>query len=266
MARIAKQMVYTPTTIMQLLDAWKNATIRGSNIPHGETLLYFALPDKAESFTPNAPAAYGLVDCMRGSMRQHFAGTRANYNSFMSMFSRWKKDFADKEAWDKEIAANPKANVHTKMSTEYADMVMMLQRPVTGWVSYEAWLLILGKAGVLDPAVITAVPRHLQSIRENMQRMYREWMELEDKLEAERLERLKLARRVRESALPRPGGSLADAAELLAQLEAARDESRRQAALIEELYREIRALRIYEGATDVQKIVIAREALKSYSS
>lgn len=183
MARIAKQMVYTPTTIMQLLDAWKNAAIRGSNIPHGETLLYFALPDKAESFTPNAPAAYGLVDCMRGSMRQHFAGTRANYNSFMSMFSRWKKDFADKEAWDKEIAANPKANVHTKMSTEYADMVMMLQRPVTGWVSYEAWLLILGKAGVLDPAVITAVPRHLQSIRENMQRMYREWMELEDKLE-----------------------------------------------------------------------------------
>ena len=31
---------------------------------------------------------------------------------------------------------------------------------------------------------------------------------------------------------------------------------------VEELYREIRALRIYEGATDVQKIVIAREALK----
>jgi len=32
---------------------------------------------------------------------------------------------------------------------------------------------------------------------------------------------------------------------------------------VEELYREIRALRIYEGATEVQKIVIAREALKS---
>ncbi len=31
---------------------------------------------------------------------------------------------------------------------------------------------------------------------------------------------------------------------------------------VEELYREIRALRIYEGATEVQKIVIAREALK----
>lgn len=35
---------------------------------------------------------------------------------------------------------------------------------------------------------------------------------------------------------------------------------------VEELYREIRALRIYEGATDVQKIVIAREALKSHGT
>ena len=32
---------------------------------------------------------------------------------------------------------------------------------------------------------------------------------------------------------------------------------------VEELYREIRALRIYEGATEVQKVVIAREAMKS---
>jgi acyl-CoA dehydrogenase len=32
---------------------------------------------------------------------------------------------------------------------------------------------------------------------------------------------------------------------------------------VEELYREIRALRIYEGATEVQKVVIARELLKS---
>ena len=32
---------------------------------------------------------------------------------------------------------------------------------------------------------------------------------------------------------------------------------------VEELYREIRALRIYEGATEVQKVVIARETLKS---
>jgi acyl-CoA dehydrogenase len=35
---------------------------------------------------------------------------------------------------------------------------------------------------------------------------------------------------------------------------------------VEELYREIRALRIYEGATEVQKIVIAREVLKNRSA
>ena len=33
-------------------------------------------------------------------------------------------------------------------------------------------------------------------------------------------------------------------------------------SVVEKLYREIRALRIYEGATEVQKIVIARELLK----
>ena len=37
---------------------------------------------------------------------------------------------------------------------------------------------------------------------------------------------------------------------------------RRKGAEVERLYREIRALRIYEGATEVQKIVIARELLK----
>jgi acyl-CoA dehydrogenase len=36
----------------------------------------------------------------------------------------------------------------------------------------------------------------------------------------------------------------------------------RKGVKVEELYREIRALRIYEGATEVQKIVIAREMLK----
>ncbi|MEI8146816.1 MAG: acyl-CoA dehydrogenase family protein [Alphaproteobacteria bacterium] len=35
---------------------------------------------------------------------------------------------------------------------------------------------------------------------------------------------------------------------------------------VEELYREIRALRIYEGATEVQKLVIAREVLKEVRS
>ena len=37
----------------------------------------------------------------------------------------------------------------------------------------------------------------------------------------------------------------------------------RKGHIIESLYREIRALRIYEGATDVQKIIIARNALSS---
>jgi len=35
----------------------------------------------------------------------------------------------------------------------------------------------------------------------------------------------------------------------------------RKSSIVESLYREIRALRIYEGASDVQKIVIARQAL-----
>jgi acyl-CoA dehydrogenase len=38
----------------------------------------------------------------------------------------------------------------------------------------------------------------------------------------------------------------------------------RKGVKVEELYREIRALRIYEGATDVQKIVIAREAIRGF--
>ena len=32
--------------------------------------------------------------------------------------------------------------------------------------------------------------------------------------------------------------------------------------IVERLYREIRALRIYEGATEVQKLIVARELLK----
>jgi acyl-CoA dehydrogenase len=39
----------------------------------------------------------------------------------------------------------------------------------------------------------------------------------------------------------------------------------RKGVKVEELYREIRALRIYEGATEVQKVVIAREALKDHA-
>jgi len=37
----------------------------------------------------------------------------------------------------------------------------------------------------------------------------------------------------------------------------------RKGSVVESLYREIRALRIYEGATDVQKIVIARQQIGS---
>ena len=33
---------------------------------------------------------------------------------------------------------------------------------------------------------------------------------------------------------------------------------------VERLYREIRALRIYEGASDVQKVIIARQALAAH--
>ena len=35
-----------------------------------------------------------------------------------------------------------------------------------------------------------------------------------------------------------------------------------QRRVVERLYREIRALRIYEGATEVQKLIIARELLR----
>jgi acyl-CoA dehydrogenase len=33
---------------------------------------------------------------------------------------------------------------------------------------------------------------------------------------------------------------------------------------VEQLYREIRALRIYEGASDVQRVVIARQTLAAH--
>jgi acyl-CoA dehydrogenase len=36
----------------------------------------------------------------------------------------------------------------------------------------------------------------------------------------------------------------------------------RAGEIVESLYREIRALRIYEGATEVQKLIVARELLK----
>jgi acyl-CoA dehydrogenase len=35
---------------------------------------------------------------------------------------------------------------------------------------------------------------------------------------------------------------------------------------VERLYREIRALRIYEGASEVQQLIIARELLKTHAA
>lgn len=40
----------------------------------------------------------------------------------------------------------------------------------------------------------------------------------------------------------------------------------RRGSVVEELYREVRALRIYEGATEVQKIVIARQLLAAHEA
>jgi acyl-CoA dehydrogenase len=36
--------------------------------------------------------------------------------------------------------------------------------------------------------------------------------------------------------------------------------------IVEQLYREIRSLRIYEGATEVQQLIIGRDLLKSYGA
>jgi acyl-CoA dehydrogenase len=34
--------------------------------------------------------------------------------------------------------------------------------------------------------------------------------------------------------------------------------------MVERLYRDVRALRIYEGATEVQRLLVGRESLKSH--
>jgi acyl-CoA dehydrogenase len=40
----------------------------------------------------------------------------------------------------------------------------------------------------------------------------------------------------------------------------------RKGHVVERLYREIRALRIYEGASDVQRVIIARQTLAAASA
>jgi len=37
-------------------------------------------------------------------------------------------------------------------------------------------------------------------------------------------------------------------------------------AAVEQLYREIRALRIYEGATEVQQLIVGRDLLKAHAA
>ena len=67
--------------------------------------------------------------------------------------------------------------------------------------------------------------------------------ELEDRLDSERQERLKFSRLVREAALPRAEPVDANQDALRLQLDAAQNETRRQAAIIEDLYRENAQLR-----------------------
>ena len=38
----------------------------------------------------------------------------------------------------------------------------------------------------------------------------------------------------------------------------------RKGTVVESLYREIRALRIYEGATDIQKLVVSRQSVERF--
>jgi len=37
-------------------------------------------------------------------------------------------------------------------------------------------------------------------------------------------------------------------------------------SVVEHLYREIRALRIYEGATEVQQLIVGRDLLKTHAA
>jgi hypothetical protein len=78
--------------------------------------------------------------------------------------------------------------------------------------------------------------------------------EMEDKLENERTERLKLLRQIREAALPKTSPSMAPDAHR-EQLETMQNELRRQAAIIEELYAENTRLRerLEETTADLKR-------------
>lgn len=125
---------------------------------------------------------------------------------------------------------------------------------------------LMGAANRADIKRLGRMERRLDELGQALSRVQQarrsqkmEWAlrvkDLEDKLEAERLERLKLDRRVREAALPLPDLSCADAGTLGRQLDSAREETRRQAAVIEELYRQNAALRerLDETASDLER-------------
>jgi len=118
---------------------------------------------------------------------------------------------------------------------------------------------LMGAANRADIKRVSALERRLDELGQALSRVQAarraqklEWAErtreLEDRLETERQERLKLARRlrepvhaVREGAAPKEAASPAPSTVL--EMEAARAETRRQAAIIEELYRENERLR-----------------------
>jgi len=116
---------------------------------------------------------------------------------------------------------------------------------------------LMGSANRADLKRLGRQERRLDDLAQALSRVQQarraqklEWAlrvrDLEVKLEAESLERLKLARRVREAALPRQD---TDLEALRTQLDAAREETRRQAAIIEGLYRENAGLRERLGET-----------------
>ncbi|WP_243438228.1 DUF2325 domain-containing protein [Fundidesulfovibrio soli] len=120
---------------------------------------------------------------------------------------------------------------------------------------------LMGAANRADIKRVSALERRLDELGQALSRVQAarrsqklEWTvrvkDLEDRLETERGERLKLARKLRESvhASGSDPAPVRDAALAAAQeADAAREEARRQAAIIEELYRENQALRQHVG-------------------
>lgn len=182
MARVTVQMIHDASSIYGVLSRWENAKpIMSAGRKEVDTLpglQFLAMPHDKASFRPTAADMYELVSGLQGSIRQHFAGTGANYNSFMSMYSRWRKtyDFYV-ESRQAEIKAG---RGEMYMDASVLEMRDKLAQPVTGWVSYESWLIMLGKAGVLDPATIGGIPARYSVQRENLFRMANEYMELDN--------------------------------------------------------------------------------------